>query len=150
MIIRKLETKDIESTVELWYKTSVITHNFISTAYWRKNKEAMATIYLPNSETFVSVENERIVGFIAISENYLAAIFVDNELQGKGIGKTLLNFIKEKRSTIQLKVFKKNIQSIEFYKSQNFNVVSDNTDEETGELEFLMEWNKKEQYSVKK
>jgi putative acetyltransferase len=144
MKIRKLETKDIESTVELWYKTSVIAHSFISTAYWRKNKEAMTTIYLPNSETFVSVENERIVGFIAMSGNYLAAIFVDNESQGKGIGKTLLNFIKEKRSTIQLKVFKKNIQSIEFYKSQNFNIVSENIDKETGELEFLMEWNKKE------
>jgi len=142
MKIRKLETKDIESTVELWYKTSVIAHNFISTVYWRKNMEAMATIYLPNSETFVSVQNERIVGFISMSENYLAAIFVDNELQGKGIGKTLLNFIKKKRSTIQLKVFKKNIQGIEFYKSQNFNVVSENTDEDTGELEYLMEWNK--------
>ncbi|MDD3479137.1 MAG: N-acetyltransferase [Paludibacteraceae bacterium] len=141
MKIRKLETKDIESTVELWYNTSVIAHSFIPTSYWKNNKESMAKIYLPESETFVYVENEKIVGFISMAGNYLAAIFVDKELQGKGIGKTLLNFIKQKRSNILLKVFKQNIQSIEFYKSQDFNMVYENTDKETGELEFLMEWN---------
>ncbi|MFT2009274.1 N-acetyltransferase [Pontibacter sp. 13R65] len=142
MEIKKLEAKDIEPTVELWYKVSVTAHPFVPAAYWRNNKEAMATIYLPTSETYVSIEDDKIVGFIAMAENYLAALFVDNKLQGKGIGKTLLNFIKGKRTVIHLKVFKKNIKSIEFYQSQCFNIVSENKDKETGELEFLMEWRK--------
>ena len=140
MEIRKLETKDIDRVVELWYETSVIAHDFIHATYWKKNKAAMASIYLPNSESYLAIENEKITGFIAMAEDLLAAIFVNNNMQGKGIGKKLLNFIKEKRSTIQLKVYKKNTKTVEFYKRQDFNILSENKEEATGEFEFLMEW----------
>ncbi|MCG8309607.1 MAG: hypothetical protein MI975_19590 [Cytophagales bacterium] len=56
MEIRKLETKDIEIVVELWYKTSVVAHDFIPANYWEKNKDAMASTYLPNSETYLAIE----------------------------------------------------------------------------------------------
>lgn len=142
MEIRKLDTKDIETVVELWYETSIIAHDFIPASYWEKNKDAMASIYLPKSETYLAVKDEKIAGFIAMAENFLAAIFVDNKSQGIGIGKKLLNFIKEKRTEIQLKVYKKNTQTVEFYKSQGFKILSENKEEETGENEFLMEWKK--------
>ncbi len=102
----------------------------------------MASIYLPNAETYLAIENEKIIGFIAIAEDYLAAIFVNNKIQGKGIGKKLLNFIKEKRSKIQLKAYKKNTKTVEFYKSQDFIIISENIENKTGENEFLMEWKK--------
>lgn len=140
MNIKKLDTKDIKTVVELWYKTSIVAHDFIPEDYWKKNKEAMALTYLPNSETYLAVEDGKIAGFVAMTENFLSAIFVDNQIQGKGIGKRLLNFVKDKRTMIQLKVYKKNTKTIEFYKSQGFEIMSDNKEEETGEYEFLMEW----------
>ncbi len=142
MNIRKLETKDIDTVVELWYEVSVVAHDFISSDYWKENKEVIAKIYLPASETYLSVEGEKIVGFVAMVENYLAAIFVDNKMQGNGVGKKLMSFIKENRANIQLKVYKKNSKSVEFYKKQDFSIVSENKEEETGEYELLMEWNK--------
>jgi putative acetyltransferase len=51
MKIRKVETIDIDDVVELWDKTSVFAHNFISESFWMKNKEAMASVHLPGSET---------------------------------------------------------------------------------------------------
>lgn len=48
MEIRKLESEDILPVVELWYETSIEAHDFISADYWKENKEAMATQYLPN------------------------------------------------------------------------------------------------------
>jgi len=120
MEIKNLATKDIETVVELWYKTSIIAHDFIPESYWAKNKDAMTSIYLPNSETYVAIEDEKIVGFISMAENLLAAIFVDNKIQGKGVGKELLNFIKKRRNKIQLQAYKKNTKTVDFYKSQNF------------------------------
>ncbi|KAA3639895.1 MAG: GNAT family N-acetyltransferase [Bacteroidetes bacterium] len=128
--------------VELWYETSLVAHDFIPASYWAKHKKAMASVYLPNSETYLAIENEKIAGFISMATNYLAAIFVDNKFQGKGIGKKLLNFIKEKRATIQLKVYKQNTTSVGFYKSQNFKIISESIEEETGKREFMMEWKK--------
>ncbi|WP_197092860.1 GNAT family N-acetyltransferase [Labilibaculum euxinus] len=128
--------------MELWYQTSIIAHDFISASYWKKNKDAMASIYLPNSETYVAIEDENIIGFISMVENLLAAIFVDNELQGKGTGKKLLNFIKKRRIKIQLKAYMKNTKTVDFYKSQDFKTISKNKEKETGEYEYLMEWTK--------
>jgi putative acetyltransferase len=78
----------------------------------------MATVYLPNSETYLAMEKDTIIGFIAMSDNYLAAIFVQINNQESGIGKTLLNYIKERRETIQLKVYKKNSNTVAFSKNR--------------------------------
>ncbi|MDA3907060.1 MAG: N-acetyltransferase [Bacteroidales bacterium] len=142
MEIRKLESIDITTVVELWYEVSVQAHNFISPEYWNKNKEAMATQYLPNSETYLAIDEGAIVGFVSMMESYLAAIFVQTNMQGLGIGKKLLYYIKDKRETIQLKVFKKNSNSVQFYTKQGFKILSKNTEESTNEIEFLMEWKK--------
>ena len=140
MEIRKLENKDIKKVVELWYETSVQAHDFISPDYWKENKEAMTTVYLPNSEAYLAIKEDEIVGFIAMAENYLAAIFVQTNMQGYGIGRKLLNYIKERRETIQLKVYKKNSKSVQFYKNQDFKLLSENREENTNEIECLMEW----------
>lgn len=142
MEIRKLEGNDIAEVVKLWYEASIRAHDFIPPDYWEGNREAMAATYLPNSETYVAAEGGNIIGFIAMAENYLAAIFVKNNMQGNGVGKRLLDYIKEERKTIQLKVYRKNSNSVNFYKRQGFEVLSEGVEEATNELELLMEWSK--------
>lgn len=142
MEIRKMESNDIKKVVALWCETSIQAHDFISSDYWKENKEAMATEYLPESETYLAIKEGNIVGFVSMVDNYLAAIFVQTNMQGYGIGKKLLNYIKERRSTIQLKVYKKNTNSVHFYKKQDFKILSENKELVTNEIEFLMEWNK--------
>lgn len=140
MEIRKMESNDITKVVELWYETSLQAHDFISPEYWEKNKETMAKKYLPDSETYLAIEEGNIVGFISMIDNYLAAIFVQTDKQGSGIGKKLLNYIKERRATILLKVYKQNSNSVHFYENQEFKVLSENKEEITNEIEFVMEW----------
>lgn len=142
MKIRELKNEDIDAVVELWYKVSVQAHSFISNEYWEQNKEAMATQYLPGSECFLAIKERKIVGFIAMVEDYLAAIFVHSDMQGCGIGKKLLDLIKSKREAIQLKVYKKNFKSIQFYKNRGFSVLSESIEENTNEIELFMEWKK--------
>ena len=140
MEIRKLKNSEIDEVVALWYETSVQAHDFISPSHWERNREAMATQYLPNSDTHVAIENNEIVGFVAMVESYLAAIFVSPSIQGKGVGHTLLDFVKESRETIELKVYKKNSKALAFYKGQSFLFVSEDIEKETGEVECLLEW----------
>ena len=83
--------------VDLWYDTSIIAHDFISAEYWEAHRDSMATEYLPNSETFLAISNNEIVGFVSVVENFLPALFIKNNKQRKGIGKQLLNFVKELR-----------------------------------------------------
>lgn len=142
MQIKKLENKDIDKVVDLWYETSVTAHDFISPEYWKDNKTAMAEKYLPGSETYLALVKNEIAGFVTMVDNYLAAIFISPEMQGKGLGKQLLDFVKIEREIIQLKVYKKNSKTLQFYKNQNFELVSENEEEATGEMECLMQWEK--------
>jgi len=101
----------------------------------------MAEKHLPQSETYIAVRNNEIVGFISMVNNYLAALFVKNDWQGKGIGTALLNFIKKKRKNIELKVFKKNSKSVNFYKQSGFTIIAEEVEENTHETELVMVWN---------
>lgn len=139
--IRQATEKDIDDLVEIWYKASVIAHDFIPEAYWQKNKEAMGNTYLPHSEMYVSTARNGLTGFVALVDDCLAAIFVSPEFQGKGVGSLLLEEAKNHRNKLCLRVYKKNSNSVGFYKSKGFSIVSESIDEATGEEEFLMEWN---------
>ena len=48
------------------------------------------------------------------TDNYIAGIFVKEAAQSKGIGKQLLNYVKELKSVLSLNVYQKNIRAISF------------------------------------
>ncbi|MBB1139895.1 N-acetyltransferase [Myroides sp. WP-1] len=139
-MIRLFVATDSKEVVELWYEASVLAHDFIAPEYWQEKKEDMAQIYIPNSETYVYEKEKHILGFVSLIGNYIAAIFVAPNQQGKGIGKELMQFVKQKKSTLELGVYAKNTNSIAFYKKQGFVVVEEKLDEPTGEREVVMEY----------
>jgi len=139
-LIRKMETPDIDEVVDIWYEASIVAHNFIPKDFWDANRAVMKSKYMPMSEAYVFIDGEQILGFIALIDEYLAAIFVKPESQGKGIGSSLLSHIKNLRDHLQLKVYDKNKKSINFYRNKGFSVISESFDSDTGEHELIMEW----------
>lgn len=101
----------------------------------------MKNIYLPRSETLIVRENTNILGFISTKGNYLAALFIRPEHQGKGLGKKLLKHLQQRSSFLELKVFAKNQSAVKFYQNNGFNIAAEAEDKDTGEKEFIMEWN---------
>jgi putative acetyltransferase len=107
MKIRTYKADELDRLVNIWYEGSLLAHDFIEQNYWKSQQKAMRETYLPMAETYVITEENKVVGFISMVDNYLAALFVDYQYQGKGYGKRLLHFIKEKREQIDLKVYQK-------------------------------------------
>ncbi len=97
---------------------------------------------MENIETYKATDGENILGFISLQDEYLAAIFVRSEFQGRGIGSLLLNHAMDLRNNLQLEMFCKNQKSVEFYKTKGFSIISESIDNETGENEFVMGWQK--------
>ena len=104
----------IDYIVELWCEISKRSHDFISKEYWEEKKEDMREKYIPMSDTYIIEDNNKILGFVSMVDNYLAAIFIDSNYHNKGYGNKLLNFIKEIKDEIQLKVYKKNKKLMNF------------------------------------
>ncbi|WP_394241179.1 N-acetyltransferase [Vibrio astriarenae] len=137
-MIRKYVEKDIDSVLDIWLEASIQAHNFVAADFWQSQLDSMRNVYLPMSESYVYEIDSKIVGFYSLYENFLAAIFVSPDYQGKGIGKQLINDAKKHRSSLTLNVFKENDASRRFYVSQGFEVVTEQADIHTGQAEYTM------------
>ena len=139
-MIRKLQNVDINKVVDIWLKTNLEAHDFIPGQYWTSNYEAVKKM-LPQAEVYVHEDNKIIQGFVGVRDEYIEGIFVSGKMQSHGIGKALLDYIKDKKARLQLNVYHKNVRAMSFYQREGFTIQSEGLDEFTGEKEYVMEWN---------
>ena len=138
-MIRKLRKTDINRVADIWLKTNLKAHSFISEQYWISNYERVKEM-LPQAEVYVYEDNKIIQGFVGVQDEYIEGIFVSDEMQSRGIGKILLDYIKDKKDRLQLKVYQKNVRAMSFYQREGFTIQSEEMDEFTGEKEYVMNW----------
>lgn len=139
-MIRKLQNVDINKVVDIWLKTNLEAHDFIPGQYWTSNYEAVKKM-LPQAEVYVYEDNKIIQGFVGVRDEYIEGIFVSGKMQSHGIGKALLDYIKDKKARLQLNVYQKNVRAMSFYQREGFTIQSEGLDDFTGEKEYVMEWN---------
>ncbi|OKP02033.1 N-acetyltransferase [Xenorhabdus eapokensis] len=137
-MIRPFTKADMDAVLSIWLEASIKAHNFVAAEFWQSQVKNMKSIYIPASEVHVYVQSSNVVGFYALHENSLAAVFVSPDKQGQGIGKALVNDAKNRRTELTLSVYQQNQASYEFYLSQGFYVVSEEVDEHTGCQEYFM------------
>lgn len=142
-MIRIFRESDLVAVAQIWLDTNIKAHNFISKEYWIDNYVMIKDI-LPQAEIYVYEDDEtnKIDGFIGLTDNYIEGIFVREAVQSKGIGKQLLDYVKEIKSNMRLSVYQKNIRAIGFYQREQFVIQSEKIDDNTNEKEFIMTWNK--------
>jgi putative acetyltransferase len=140
-MIRTLKMDELETVMKIWLETNIKTHDFISESYWQGNYGLVKEM-LPDAAIFVYEDNNVIQGFIGLMDSYIAGIFINSNCQSKGIGKALLDYVKENHSELSLQVYRRNIRAVQFYIREDFFVFEEGIDESTGEVELMMRWTK--------
>lgn len=140
-MIRTLQNKDINEVVSIWLNSNIQAHDFIPSQYWHDQYE-MVKEEISKVEVYVCEDNDKILGFVGLNDDYLAGIFIRQDIQSKGIGKTLMNFVKGIKEQINLSVYQKNERAIKFYQREGFVIQSENIDYYTNEKEYRMIWKK--------
>lgn len=135
-----MRNDEINDVIKLWLEVNIHTHDYISESYWKNNKDLVKEMML-EAEVYV-YEDQIIKGFVGLNDTYLAGIFVDQKYQSQGIGKKLLDYVKDKKNELSLSVYQKNMKAIRFYERESFFKISEELDETTEEKEFVMSWNK--------
>lgn len=152
-MIRELRQTETDRIAEIWLDTNIRAHDFIPAEYWEGNFAAVREM-LPQAEVYVYEEKrgglglseqsdpgrDEILGFIGLNGDYIEGIFVCGEAQSRGIGKALLDHVKERKKKLSLNVYKKNRRAVNFYQRECFHIGEEGTDENTGESEYLMIW----------
>lgn len=140
--IRQANTDDFSELTEIWLDASLKAHDFIPASYWQSHKLAMQHSYLPIAEVYLAENTGTILGFIALMQDKIAALFVSPQKQGQGVGTLLINYAKAMRSELELGVYQQNQNSVRFYQSVGFKIIKEMTDVETNTQELLMRWEK--------
>ena len=140
-MIRPATEADMESIVRLWLESSVKAHDFASRAWWEARAQDLRELYLPLSDVLVVAIDDasgELVGFTALIENVLAALFVLPAWQGRGIGTRLLELVRKLRTDLCLTVYACNSRAINFYLTHGFVRIGTRIEAATGQTEWMM------------
>lgn len=142
-MIRELQNTDIDSVVALWLAANLQAHGFISPEYWKAN-QGMVKELLPQAEVYVYEKDGEILGFAGLDGEFIEGFFVSEKAQSRGIGKSLMAFLKAKKPELRLNVYQKNTRAIRFYEREGFRIQSEGMDAATGEKDYVMAWHQNE------
>ncbi|WP_288376839.1 GNAT family N-acetyltransferase [uncultured Chryseobacterium sp.] len=118
--IRLATAEDYPRIMEIWESAVKATHDFLAEEDFNYFKEAIPRDYLPNLEVYLITEDSEPKGFASVAEGNLEMLFIHNDLRGKGYGKTLYQFMKEKTGLTKVDVNEQNPQAIGFYEKMGF------------------------------
>lgn len=138
-MIRKFEPRDLNPVSALWLDGNIEAHDFIPRAYWQAHAPLVRQQFL-QAELYVYEAAGDILGFAGLQADYIAGIFVAAHSRSAGIGRALLDAVKDTRPALSLHVYRKNRDAVRFYRREGFCVLAERTDKNTGESEYLMAW----------
>lgn len=130
-MIRKYSEIEIPVLMSIWEQASTLAHPFLDTGFAQKVKKAMTEMYLPDSETWVYVESNEIIGFISMIGNEIGGLFVNPAYHSKGIGTSLVNHMKQFHDELEVEVFEKNEIGKPFYQKYGFKTIKEYIHEES-------------------
>ncbi len=138
-MIREFRKDEINAVMKIWLESNIDAHPFILSDYWETKYEAVRDAIL-EAEIYVTANNNQIIGFIGLVQNYIAGLFVDQTARGEGTGSDLIEHIKTRKDRLEIKVYVENLKAVKFYCDHGFEIIDENVDEATGHAEYLMVW----------
>lgn len=135
-MIREFKSADLDKVMEIWLQGNEQSHNFIDSNFFKQNFDIVEML-IPMSTVYVQ-DLDGIKGFIGITENYISGLFVEQDYRRQGTGKALVNKAKQRYNELFVHVYKKNTDAINFFLSQNFEIISESINEESNESELLL------------
>lgn len=140
-MIQEWRNTDLAPLLALWLESTIYAHPFINERYWYDSEALVRDAYLPYASTWVWEERGELKGFISVmDEQFVGALFVRPTAMGRGIGKALMNHVKQRFDWLSLEVYQKNERAVKFYFAQGFRIEESAWQEETRHPTWIMNW----------
>lgn len=144
-MILPFKPNQLDTLMELWLESTISGHPFIAESYWRESQAVVRDVYIPHAETWVYMQQEKIIGFISIiDQQFIGALFVASSHAGNGVGSQLLKHVQSYYSALSLEVYQKNQRAVHFYYHLGFRIEEAAWQAETQHPTWIMYWNNHE------
>ena len=137
-MLRASQPEDMEEIVEIWLLASLQAHDFVDASCWWQAQEELRTRYLDHARIWVFEERGELLGFMALVDDYLAALFVRPDRQGRGVRHALLQEAKQQGGALPTRVFVENEPAVRFYRRHGFRIGNEVSDPLTGHPQYEM------------
>ena len=123
MHIRPAQIADTEKLVSLWRRSVLATHTFLSVADVDALMPVVRHEVLGNLEVWVLENGGTPIGFMALHQNSVEALFMDPGHRRHGGGRQMLNHARSLKGPLVVDVNEQNPQALQFYLAEGFQVV---------------------------
>lgn len=119
-MIRKMKPADLNAIMEIWLSSNLDTHSFVGRQYWQEQLPAVRAAIQDAEVYCYIVASDTITGFIGLTGDYLAGLFVAKQYRQRGIGSQLLTFVQHRRQQLTLDSYPQNQRAVAFYHRHGF------------------------------
>lgn len=117
---RPWSPSDMEACMNIWRAGSDFAHPFLSAAELDADAILVRNIYMPATDITVAEQAGQVLGFIALSDNFIGALFVHPAHHRRGIGARLLDHAAQHHPTLIVEVYAANHSARDFYAETGF------------------------------
>lgn len=135
-MIRECKPDDLDQVMQIWLEQNLAAHPFIDPVFFQSNADLVRVI-LPSSQIYVQDING-VKGFIGLTDNYIAGLFIDVGYQHQGLGSSLIEKAKQARAELFVNVYVENKVAVQFYEKHGFTQLETMINAETHQPEILM------------
>ena len=132
-MIRPYAARDLDDLLAVWEAASAVAHPFLSADFVSRERRNIAELYLPQADTAVWVEHDRVVGFLSMLDDEIGGLFVEPARQRCGIGRALVLDARARFESLDVEVFERNEIGRAFYDREGFTFAERVVHAETGE-----------------
>lgn len=113
---------DYVALAELWERSVMATHVFLTEDDIKEIKDALVPVYFPEVDLYAVRADGRIAGFVGLSGEMIEMLFVDSDCRGCGYGSMLVGFA-ESMGANRVDVNEQNPAALGFYLSKGFRII---------------------------
>ncbi|MDD9269640.1 GNAT family N-acetyltransferase [Paenibacillus sp. GCM10023248] len=128
---RKATDNDYDIIINLWERSVMATHHFLNFKDKEEIKKELP-MYFPHLDVRLWYIEDSIIGFTAINENHLEALFLDPDKIGKGYGKQIMQICINGFGITSVDVNKQNENATRFYLKSGFGIIGEDLTDGAG------------------
>ena len=122
--IRRAASDDRDRLIDIWWRSALATHRFLSTPELEALLPEVRDLKLETLQTWMlCAPDSDAVGFLVMNGREVDALFIAPQWLRRGGGTRLLRHARQIAGPLTVEVNEQNIDAVEFYLAQGFEIV---------------------------